>query len=254
MFSIKESLTPVALMATLLTIGLPTAASAQLLVIKSGGPSAATYPPGKKLTLDTKISLKAGDIVTVIDNKGTRTLRGPGTFSGGLAAGSQPAGRASLAALVATRNGRVARGGVVRGDNGQLSGGGRNPMLWSVNIAGGPSVCVPSTTNVSLWRADGKLPLAVKLTNTSTGVSAIARFSANQQSTTWPTATLPVVDGATYTISAATNKTVAIHQVKPNMDDMSSVAAGLIEHKCLEQIDILSDATSRTDPRPTAAR
>jgi hypothetical protein len=254
MFSIKGSLTPLALVASLVTMGMSTAGHAELLVIKSGGPSASAYPPGKKLTLDTKMALKTGDIVTVIDSKGTRTLRGPGTFSASGAAATPTTGRASLAALVATRNGRVARGGVVRGDTGQSSGGGRSPTLWAVNIAGGPSACVPNTTSVTLWRADGMLPQAVTLTNTATGVSAIARFSGNQQATAWPMGVLPVIDGATYMIKGAVNKTITIHQVKPNMDDVSSVAAGLIDHKCLEQIDILSNAVSQTDPRPTGAR
>lgn len=51
-----------------------------VLVVRSGGPSAAQYPAGRSLKTGEPIRLKAGDTLVLLDSRGTRTLRGPGTF------------------------------------------------------------------------------------------------------------------------------------------------------------------------------
>ncbi|MEZ5709381.1 MAG: hypothetical protein R3E02_08345 [Blastomonas sp.] len=50
------------------------------IIVRSSGPSAASYPAGRKICKGATIILKAGDVLTVLDNDGTRTLQGPGTF------------------------------------------------------------------------------------------------------------------------------------------------------------------------------
>ena len=54
---------------------------AQAIVVRSTGPSAATYPKGKKLAAGTSVTLKTGDMVTVLDKAGSRVLRGAGSFT-----------------------------------------------------------------------------------------------------------------------------------------------------------------------------
>ena len=56
-----------------------TAALANVVVVKSLGPSAKAYPPGKTLPANAKISLQGGDVVTVLGPSSAKTLRGPGT-------------------------------------------------------------------------------------------------------------------------------------------------------------------------------
>lgn len=57
--------------------------AARVVVVSSSGPSASTYPAGKKLASDAKLALKAGDRVELLAADGVRTLTGPGTFNVG---------------------------------------------------------------------------------------------------------------------------------------------------------------------------
>ena len=57
-----------------------TAGVANVVVVKSLGPSAKAYPPGKTLPETAKISLQGGDVVTVLGPASAQTLRGPGNF------------------------------------------------------------------------------------------------------------------------------------------------------------------------------
>src|SRR5438105_1007731 len=57
-----------------------TAGVANVVVVKSLGPSAKAYPPGKTLPESAKISLQGGDVVTVLGPASAQTLRGPGSF------------------------------------------------------------------------------------------------------------------------------------------------------------------------------
>jgi hypothetical protein len=64
-----------------LALSLGGAALAETIVVKSAGPSAKAYPPGKSIADNSKVSLKAGDSVTILDGRGTRILKGPGMFA-----------------------------------------------------------------------------------------------------------------------------------------------------------------------------
>src|SRR5215213_12039980 len=57
-----------------------TAAVASVVVVRSLGPSSKAYPPGKTLPESASISLKGGDVVTLLGPSSARTLRGPGNF------------------------------------------------------------------------------------------------------------------------------------------------------------------------------
>jgi len=58
-----------------------TAALANVVVVKSLGPSAKAYPPGKTLPPNAKITLQGGDVVTVLGPSAAKTLRGPRTVT-----------------------------------------------------------------------------------------------------------------------------------------------------------------------------
>ena len=57
------------------------AIAAKVVVVRSVGPSAKAYPPGKALTDTSSIKLNSGDAVTLLGPNASRTLRGPGTFT-----------------------------------------------------------------------------------------------------------------------------------------------------------------------------
>src|SRR5688500_6017825 len=82
-------------------------AAANVLVVRSSGPSAKSYAPGSSLPDNARLQLRAGDTVVVLDSRGTRTFRGPGTFSPATAA---PAGTQT----VQGNSGRRARIGAGR--------------------------------------------------------------------------------------------------------------------------------------------
>ena len=79
MFSRKIGLG--ALTAALLAAAVPVAQAQAGVVVAVSGPSAKTYPVGRKIGPSDKIVLQAGDTLTVLDEKGTRVLRGAGSFT-----------------------------------------------------------------------------------------------------------------------------------------------------------------------------
>ena len=85
-----------------------------MLVVRSTGPSAAAYPAGKALGDAQTLKLKPNDMVVLLDSRGTRTLRGPGSFStSASASGGSTSALAAVAGQVGTRRARVqaVRGG-----------------------------------------------------------------------------------------------------------------------------------------------
>src|SRR6185369_4761891 len=98
--------------AAALALAIPAAAEAAI-VVASSGPSAATYPVGRKLDDAGTITLRAGDTLTVLDGKGTRVLRGAGNFPVAAAAGT-PAKSATFAVLTMQRSAQRVRTGAVR--------------------------------------------------------------------------------------------------------------------------------------------
>src|ERR1700755_2544453 len=102
--------------ATTIAIALSsTAALANVVVVKSLGPSAKAYPPGKTLPPSAKITLQGGDVVTVIGPSSAQTLRGPGNFA---------AGQMTLASAESKRG----RFGALRASDIV-----KNPSIWDID-------------------------------------------------------------------------------------------------------------------------
>jgi len=116
------------------------AAAANVIVVRSSGPA---YPAGRSLPDNVRLTLRAGDAVIVLGAGGTRTFRGPGTFSPGAAvqAGTQTA---------AAADGRRARIGAVR-SAGIVP---HSPTIWNVDVNQGGTFCLARANEVMLWRAD----------------------------------------------------------------------------------------------------
>ena len=173
-------------------LGLAGAASAQTIVVSSSGPSARSYPAGKTLAAGSRIALAAGDTLTVLDSRGTRTLRGPATTS---AEAGTTTTNASFAALVATQNRRRARTGAIRG-----SGETAKPAnLWQVNVTAEGTYCVSDAAAVQLWRPNMEKAATMTVAG-QTGTSETATFGVGQNVVSWPAA-LPIADGRDYLVS-----------------------------------------------------
>lgn len=192
MFSIRLGSGAVALACAL---GFGGAAIAQTIVISASGPSARSYPAGKSLTAGTRIVLAAGDTLTVLDSRGTRTLRGPITTAAEAAATTT---NPSFAALVATQNRRRARTGAIRG-----TGEPPKPSnLWYVNATAEGTVCVTDAATVQIWRPDMQKAATLTVKAESGPATASVPFIVGQSVTSWPSA-LPVTEGSSYLLSGA---------------------------------------------------
>src|SRR5881628_3696146 len=111
-----------------------TAAVANVVVVKSLGPSSKAYPPGKMLTESAKINLQGGDVVTVLGPSSAQTLRGPGNFD---------AKQVTLASAAGQRG----RFGALR-----AAEVAHNPSVWDVDVTQSGKVCVSDASKVQLWR------------------------------------------------------------------------------------------------------
>lgn len=221
--------------AVLLTAGvslLPASALAAI-VVASSGPSAAQFPAGKKIDDASRITLQKGDSVTVLDQRGTKVLRGPGRV-----AVSQP-GRPlpNPAYAVLTRKdaaGRARTGAVRTGDDGKPL----SPSLWLVDVAVPGTRCVTGPENVRLWRADSKAAARYRI-----GGAGTIAFAAGAATADWDGARAPVSDGARYTLTQEGGTTIGTitFAVIPNPPaDAEDLALALIDESCTAQLELLT--------------
>jgi hypothetical protein len=207
------------------------AATADILVVRSVGPSAKNYPLGRRLPDNAKIVLQASDQLTLLDGRGTRELRGPGAFTAA-SASSAPA------QLATSAGGRRARIGAVRGvDTGPL----RPPTIWHVDVSKSTNVCVSPPNKVALWRADP----AKAATLTVAGAAGTRKLAWPEGDATldWPDG-LPLSDGAQYTLSGAGGaapRTIRFRTLPQRPSGLEATASLLIANRCDAQLDLLID-------------
>lgn len=245
-------------LAVAIAVGTVTVVSASPLqadpiVIKYEGRSGEIYKPGKKLVPNAKINLKADEVLTVLDERGTRVLRGPGTFSSSSSASAKSVSNTSLTALIRTSSVRRARTGAVRGDGSTALQAG-SPNLWFVDVAKSGKICVADFANLQLWSSDTKLPRNIIATDVATGKTASAQFGKGQTMANWPSAIAPK-NGNTYTftISGQTQKTsVQLIRVAMNGEErLDKMASTLFENGCQTQSELLAATFTQADPAPT---
>jgi hypothetical protein len=205
-----------------------TAALANVVVVKSLGPSAKSYPPGKTLPESAKITLQGGDIVTVLGPASAQTLRGPGNFD---------AKQVTLASAAGQRG----RFGALR-----AAEVAHNPSIWDVDAAAGGKICVSDASKVQLWRADSETAASVEI-RSADGRSQQLNWAAGSALTAWPAA-LPVTNGASYQIEwpdTGEKSSLNFVTVPGTPGDLVGAAQVLIEHGCQKQLDLLVDGASK---------
>jgi len=209
-------------------------AAANVLVVRSSGPSAGSYPTGRSLPDNARITLRSGDTVVVLGNGGTRTFRGPGTFSPGTAV--QAGGGSS-----SSSDGRRARIGAVR-NAGIVP---RSPTIWHIDVTQSGTVCLAGN-NAMLWRPDSSR--ASRLTISGPDGSHTVNWPARQATIDWPNGS--VADGATYSFSqagVAVPTQITFRTLATEPADLQAVAAALIENGCQEQLDVLVESQPEDD-------
>jgi len=208
-------------------------------VVASSGPSASTYRVGTQIGNTQRITLRQGDSITVLDNGGTRVLRGPGTFI--LARQGGQTNNRAFTALTTQRSATRARTGAVR--NTQSGQEIRNPNLWYVNVAAAGKVCLSDRNLVRLWRADTSTDAFYTISSTTTGNTSV-NFPEKEMLAEW-NSEAGLADNTTFSISGpgldeATRVTLVFLEEVP--EDAESVAQALIANECHGQLEQLSAA------------
>ena len=198
------------------------AALAGVVVVKSLGPSAKAYPPGKTLPSAAKITLKGGDIVTILGPGSARTLRGPGDFD---------TGQISLESA-ANQRGRF---GAMRTDT--IA---RSPSIWDIDVTQSGKVCVVDAAKLQLWRPDSEAAEAVEI-RSSDGTAKKLDWASGKALAGWPAA-LPLAGTGKYEIASSARpdkSSLEIVTLGSAPSDLVETAKVLIENGCQNQLDLL---------------
>lgn len=233
-----------------------TALQAEPVVIKYEGPNSQNYKPGKKLLPMAKISLKAGEVLTVLDERGTRTLRGPGTYSASSAVGAGNVSNTNLATLIKASSVRRARTGAVRGEGlpqqTQLS-----PNLWYVDIKKSAKFCVADFQSLQLWRSDAAETQSAIAIASASGGNATVKFGKGRSTVRWPSAITPV-DGGRYTIAGPGGADkISIEMVKVDItgeERLDTMASKLLDRGCQVQSELLAATFAQAEPPPAGGQ
>ena len=247
MFSARKSAARIAFVgAALAGIALgASAAQAQSVIVRSSGPSALTYPQGKKLAANAKVTLKAGDKLTVLDKAGTRILAGPGSFTldGSV---SRDGGAITRVAGAISNNGVRTRTGAVRGAPGpaRAAGAPNAPdSVWYIDVSKGGAYCVANPASLVLWRPNRSEEANAKLTPVG-GKPVDIVWKKGNPLKLWPSAALPVVEGGRYTFSdpVGPSVTLVLHLLATIPTDDLGVAGMLAEKGCTAQLDVFANS------------
>ena len=220
------------------------AASAEVLIVRSSGPSASSYPPGRQLPDASKISLKANDMLVLLDGSGTRTLRGPGEYSATGSSGQVSDVRTTLAALTSQRSERRARIGAVR----QFG----SPTIWYTDVNWSGRVCIRDESDVTLWRPESDTPMVATITGANG--KATVSWPGGEPTAAWPT-TLKIVPGSAYTLSwkgVAKPRTISFVSIGADPGGLEDTAGALIRNGCQAQLDLLIKTVALPDAKPGA--
>lgn len=224
--------------AVALTLALLAAAQAEAAtIVAARGPSAGKYPVGRKIEADAQVVLAAGDTVTLLDERGTRILRGPGTFP--LAQTGGGTRQSVFQALVRDRTTvRVRTGSVRNGPNGEPP---RSPNLWYVDVSRPGTYCIADTANLRLWRPS--MTDETTLTVREGRASKAIAFAKGEMVAPWDVAALPVKPGSTYELVGGDGKNLgklSFKLIGPVPQSPEATATLLIDQGCTEQLDLLA--------------
>ena len=201
-------------------------AFSKALVVRSAGPSAKTYPPGKALPDSAKISLQPGDSLTILGPGSKRTLRGPGTFA-------TASGGAEGLAMTASKR---ARFGAMR--TGDLA---LNPSPWNLDVTQSGTVCV-GASGPQMWRPN--IEEAAKLSiSTGSSPATTVDWPAGKSTLAWP-GSIKIADGSEYQLALAggtTSEKVKFAVLPSIPEGVTDAAQALIARGCQNQLDVLVD-------------
>jgi hypothetical protein len=217
-------------------LALPVAAMAGV-VVKSTGPSASKFPVGTKLDDNATITLKGGDVVTVLTAEGTRVIKGAGTFK----VGERPQVAADrFASLTRKRAATRVRTGAVRDVNEAPP---TNPSLWYADVTRSGTICLYDLATVRLWRPGTGGISTYRIADQAGSASAEVTFDDLYDVGTVDPARLAVTEGGSYMISApdgTVTATVTFVSLGEDYAAPDALAEALIAKGCTVQLEALA--------------
>lgn len=249
----NEFATPLRVLTGIALACAATVASAEVLVVRSSGPSAGSYPPGRQLPDATTIALKPNDVIVLLDGAGTRTLRGPGTFSAAASADRASGVRTTFAALVTQRTERRARIGAVRAGESDPAANEppRSPNIWYTDVRQSGRVCLREGALPMLWRPEVKQPLNATITAPDGSRTSLS-WASGQAAIAWPAA-LKLAPNGEYTLAwqkGAKPTKLTFVPIGSDPAGLEDMASALIRNGCQAQLDLLIETVALPETRP----
>ncbi len=122
----------------------------------------------------------------------------------------------------------------------------RSPSLWYVDITRKGTQCVLDTGSIKLWRAVADEPAKVRLSGPANFPFAAIDFPAGESVVEVDSATFPIGDGASVSISdARTGATIGqidFAVLPAQSGDSKKLAEALKERGCTDQLELLKDS------------
>lgn len=225
-------------------LALSSAALADAIIVRSTGPSAATYPVGRRLPASERVVLRTGDRVVLVGEGPSRTLSGPGNFPVRSANTANVNTANTLGRYLSATGGTISRTGAVRG-TGTGEAPASAPNLWVVDIAQGGTRCVLDPANVTLWRADMSEDTLLMVANTNDpSQRASLAFVAGQNFRRWPSDIMPIHEDTSYRITGpgmSEGNVISFVALANQPADAESAAMVLAERGCTNQLAQLGD-------------
>jgi hypothetical protein len=204
-----------------------TAAYADVLILRSVGPSANRYKAGQRLPDDARLVLRPGDSVSVLRSGGTRVFRGPGTYN---------LDAAAVQATSTARGGRIIAG-VVRGADGSVVDGSLPADLWQVDASTGGTACFVAGAPVVLWRRQAESRGSVAVT-TRAGATTRLTWPARQATLRIPARAAADGSRISYGITGSSRQTqILLAELKVDPRNRDAVGQALVSRNCLNQIE-----------------
>ena len=233
----------------ILIAGLTRPALAKAVLVSAQGPNASKYVVGSVFPDTKEFDLRNGDVLTILDSKGTRTLRGP--FKGRInSTSSTKAAPISLHDVLIASNEKRWRVAALR----QLSNDAttavteesrkRTPIdnLWRLELGYQGDWCFQNGDDVNLARKDAGLGDELHVIDEA-GMARSTRWRAGDASVPWP-GDEPPTDGQAYTISTTSSASslVTVHLLDNSVDEVPELAHYFLDHNCFAQLDFLGSA------------
>lgn len=217
-------------------LALPGAVAAGV-VVKSTGPSATRYPVGTKVDDNASVTLKAGDVLTVLTAEGTRIIKGAGTFR----VGDRPQVAADrFASLTRKRAATRVRTGAVRGEP---EGEPTNPSLWYVDVTRSGTICLYDLATVRLWRPGTEGTSTYTIADHAGTGQAEVTFDDTVTVAALDPARLPITEAGHYMISApggSTSAQISFVLLGEDITAPDALAEALIAKGCTVQLEALA--------------